>query len=70
MSYFDILAKFLEMYPQFHNQIHFWAPNGFNSIIVWMKNEQVFDFTYFSDNRWNLVRRKEQNTGYVGRYLK
>lgn len=58
MSYFDILAKFLEMYPQFHEQIHFWRPNGFQSITVWMHNGQVFDFTYFRDNYWNLVRNK------------
>ena len=70
MSYFDILAKFLELYPQFHEQIHYWSPNGFHRITVWMRNNQIYEFSYFSDNRWTLVRRKEKTDNYIGRYLR
>lgn len=61
MSHFDILAKFLEMYPQFHEQICQWKPNGLNTITVWFKNGQDFDFAYFDDTHWTLrphTRRK------------
>ena len=51
MTTFDILAKFLEMFTQFHEQICHYAPNGFNTITVWFRNGQVFDFTYFSDQK-------------------
>ena len=54
MSTFDILAKFLEMFPQFHALIREYAPNGACSITVWFNNGQTFDFTYFSDNLWEL----------------
>lgn len=69
MSNFDIFAKFLEMYPQFHEQIQFWSPNGFKRITVWMKNNQIFDFTYYSDTNWNLVRHGK-NEEYIGRFAK
>lgn len=70
MSTFDILAKFLEMYPQFHEQICQYAPNGSYCITVWFKNGQTFDFTYFNDNRWNLARRERSRTSYLGRYAR
>lgn len=71
MTTFDILAKFLEMYPQFHEQIYQYAPNGFSGITVWFRDGRVFDFTYFSDQRWTLVNhRKHDITSYVGRYLR
>ena len=70
MSYFDILAKFLEMYPQFHEQICRYAPNGNNCITVWLSNGKVFDFVYISDNRWSLSNNKIRKTEYVGRYLR
>lgn len=59
MSYFDILAKFLEMFPQFHEQICQYAPNGVNSITVYFKNGQELDFTYNSLFDWNLVKHKK-----------
>lgn len=59
MSYFDILAKFLEMFPQFHEQICQYAPNGLNCITVWFRNGQVLDFTYNSLFDWHLVKHKE-----------
>ena len=81
MSSFDILAKFLEMYPQFHDQICKWKGNDSDSIIVWFNNGQVFDFMYFSDNNWKLRPHfKHVSTSitlpsnpkeeYVGRYVK
>ena len=69
MSNFDIFAKFLEMYPQFHEQIQFWKANGFHCITVWMKNNQTFDFTYYSDTNWNLSR-KCKDEEYIGRFAK
>lgn len=69
MDHFDILAKFLEMYPQFHDQICQYAPNGYCCIAVWFKNGQAFNFTYFSDNQWRLTRREKTTTEYQGRYL-
>lgn len=59
MTTFDTLAKFLEMFPQFHEQICQYAPNGLNSITVWFKNNQVLDFTYISDNQWRLINHKK-----------
>lgn len=71
MSTFDILAKFLEMYPQFHEQICQYAPGGFRRIIVWFRNGQVFDFTYFNDQKWSLVRHdRPATTSYIGRYMR
>ena len=70
MRHFDILAKFLEMYPQFHEQIQYWAPGGFHSITVWLRNGQAFDFTYFSNNDWDLVRSGKYTVAdYIGRYM-
>lgn len=74
MDHFDTLAKFLEMYPQFHDQIYQYAPNGSYCITVWFRNGQTFDFTYFSDNNWTFrvhERRKYTTVpAYQGRYLK
>ena len=71
MRHFDIFAKFLEMYPQFHEQIQYWAPNGFHKIAVWLKSGQAFIFTYFSDNDWDLVRQcKPSINDYIGRYAR
>ena len=71
MTTFDILAKFLEMYPQFHEQICQYMPSGFNKIVVWFRNGQVFDFTYYNDQRWQLVNHKKPSTtSYIGRYLR
>lgn len=67
MSTIDILAKFLEMYPQFHEQICQYAPAGFNTITVWFKNGQVLDFTYFNDQDWKLVNHKKHINGRYGR---
>lgn len=72
MNTIDILAKFLEMYPQFHAEICQYAPVGFNRITVWFRNGQVFDFTYYSDQNWNLVNHKNYRSmtgSYIGRYL-
>lgn len=70
MSHFNILAKFLEMYPQFHEQICQYAPNGSYCITVWFKNGQTFDFTYFSDQSWSLTNHKKPNTtNYIGRFM-
>ena len=73
MNTFDILAKFLEMYPQFHEQICQYAPNGSYGIIVWFKNGQTFDFTYFSDTNWTFrVHERKKRTlpaAYEGGYL-
>ena len=71
MHTFDILVKFLEMYPQFHEQICQYAPSGFNTIIIWFKNGQVFDFTYHSDQQWTLTNHKKPSTtSYIGRFTK
>ena len=66
MSTFDILAKFLEMFPQFHEQICQYAPNGANSITVYFKNSQELDFTYKSDTDWELVNHKKSFVHYIG----
>ena len=73
MSHFNTLAKFLEMYPQFHEQICQYAPNGSYCITVWFKNGQTFDFRYFSDTDYTLrVHERRKYTyqpAYKGRYL-
>jgi hypothetical protein len=71
MTTFDILAKFLEMYPQFHEQLCQYAPGGFNRIIVWFRNGQIFDFTYFNDQKWSLTNYKKPDVNsYIGRYMR
>lgn len=55
MTYVDILAKFLEIFPMYQKQIRSFSPAGINSISVELENRQ-FIFTYNSDNNWSFRR--------------
>lgn len=54
MHYSDMLAKFLEMFPHYKEQICQWSPKGRHSIRVKMHSGQSLEFTYFNDNEWSL----------------
>lgn len=58
MDHIDILAKFLERFPQWHESISAYSPAGPNSIIVEFRDGtlQRCRFTYNSDRDWYLRR--------------
>lgn len=71
MHTIDILAKFLELHPQFHEQICQYAPNDRNGITVWFRNGRIFDFNCFSDQTWHLISHRELAcNNYSGRYIR
>lgn len=56
MGYFDTLAKFLSMFPQFIEEIRFWWPaGGTHTIAVEMASGQMYVFVYKSESDWSLV---------------
>lgn len=54
MTYFDILAKFLDMFPHYINKVSFWRPAGNHRIRVESKDFGCVEFTYFGDAHWKL----------------
>ena len=63
MNHVDILAKFLEMFPQFHSTIKAYSPSGMNTIIVEFRNNTGFPckFTYYNDHDWSFVPERGNN---------
>lgn len=56
MGYFDTLAKFLGMFPNFLELVAFWSPvRDHNTISVELNNGQKLLFTYWNDREWNLT---------------
>lgn len=55
MHYTDILAKFLELFPNYKNKIRVWTPNGHESIKVDTYGKQTLEFSYHSDSDWTLL---------------
>lgn len=56
MTYVDILAKFLEMFPMYQTEINAYIPYGANTIIVEFKDKNTYRFTYYNDNDWTFGR--------------
>ena len=54
MRYIDILAKLLDMFPVYVDNISSWSPAGDNRIRVETKDMRAFEFTYFGDSYWML----------------
>ena len=55
MRYIDILAKFLDMFPNYMNKLVMWGPCGTNSIKVNMGDQLELKFTYVDDRNWSLA---------------
>lgn len=71
MNVIDILAKFLELHPHYHEQTHQYAPNGKNTIRIWFRDGRIFDFTYTNEHIWNLIRCAGVcENKYNGRFLR
>ena len=67
MTHVDILAKFLEMFPQFHSAIKAYAPAGYNTILIEFRNNFSYPckFAYHSDQNWSFTREQgEKNWRY------
>lgn len=54
MSYVDILAKFLELFPCYQETICAFKPVGSNSIVATMRDGKDISFTYYNDNDWRI----------------
>lgn len=54
MRHIDILAKFLDMFPMYMNNVSNWAPAGNHCIRVETKDLKAFEFAYFGDAYWKL----------------
>lgn len=54
MRYIDILAKFLDMFPQYMNKVSSWAPAGNHCIRVVLTDLSSVEFVYFGDAYWKL----------------
>lgn len=56
MGYYDVLAKFLSMFPQFIERIRYWSPGSTpRTITAEMADGQQYVFTYWNDNEWDLT---------------
>lgn len=56
MGYYDILAKFLEMFPQFMERARFWQPgDNRNAIRVELVDGKTYRFSYYNDDEWDLA---------------
>lgn len=56
MGYYDILAKFFAMFPQFMEKARFWQPGSDrHTIRVEMAGGQHYQFTYWNENEWDLA---------------
>lgn len=53
-KHIDILAKFLDMFPDYVNKVSNWYPKGNQCILVVTKDRTVVEFTYFDDTYWKL----------------
>jgi hypothetical protein len=58
MHYVDILAKFLEMFPQYQDQVKTWTPHGRCAIKVELRDRGKLDFTFHSNTDWSLIRNR------------
>jgi hypothetical protein len=54
MTHTSILAKFLELFPEYQNKIRLWQPKGHNSIKVETRTGQKLEFVYQDDKNWIL----------------
>lgn len=54
MRYSDILAKFLELFPTYVDQVTQWAPSGRRGIVMTLKNGVGLSFIYRDDVTWTL----------------
>ena len=54
VRHIDILAKFLDMFPDYVNKVSSWSPAGNQCIRIEMKNFMVVEFSYFGDDYWKL----------------
>ena len=56
MTYYDILAEFLRIFPRFIEHIRFWWPGSApHTIVVETAPDQQFTFTYRGENKWSLI---------------
>lgn len=56
MGYYDILAKFLGLFPQFMEKARFWQPGAdCNTISVELVDGQQYVFSYWNEKEWNLT---------------
>lgn len=56
MGYYDILAKFLGMFPQFMEKARFWQPGADrNTIHVELVGGKTYKFSYYNDDEWDLA---------------
>ena len=60
MTYVDILAKFLEMFPNYQETITQYAPGEHNCITIKLRDGQELDFTYQDDMDWTLANRSKR----------
>lgn len=54
MRFIDILAKFLDMFPQYMGRVSSWAPAGNQCIRVMLNDLSSVEFAYFGDCYWKL----------------
>lgn len=58
MHYSDILAKFLELFPNYQEHVTQWSPQRGRCIKITLRNNQRLLFTYQHDRDWSLVANK------------
>ena len=54
MSHVDILAKFLEMFPNHMSKLVMWEPYSENAVKVSTNDGAEITFAYFDDRNWTL----------------
>lgn len=54
MTYVDIFAKFLEMFPSYQEKVYSWKGLVGHTIDITLKDSQMLTFTYYNNNEWSL----------------
>lgn len=54
MRSIDILAMFLNMFPNYIEKVSKWSPNGKNQIKITLTDRSVIKFTYRGFRSWRL----------------
>ena len=56
MKPIDLLVKFLQLFPMYHEQIHAYTPAGEFTLVIDFKDGKQYKFVYFNDNNWTFGR--------------
>lgn len=60
MTYTNILAKFLQMFPHYQEKIREYTPDGADGIKVRCHDGQKLSFVYHAEGDWILINHTQR----------